>query len=126
MAKKAIYAPASAMSAAHEALYQLQTSRNGKYLTYDQAIKVLLSAPGFTFGTGGTASSFLEGLAEWNFVTVDSVAERVTVHPWEEQSQHNCTESQPLDFPKALQAREQAERSAAYKTIAHLADHLNS
>jgi len=76
-------APPSRLSAAYRALYRCQESRNKNYLTYLQAENILLTAPGFTFENGGTASSLLQELEREHFINLDPIAERVSVLNWD-------------------------------------------
>lgn len=75
---KKYYAPASHLSAAHQALYERQEDL-GRHLKYAEARKVLIHSPGFTFSKGKSSQDLLEDLAEHKFVTLDAMAELVTV-----------------------------------------------
>jgi hypothetical protein len=66
------------LSTAHQALYERQ-EKLGRYLSYKEVAKVLLSAPGFTFGKGNSSQDCLEDLAKHNFIALDRKALRVFV-----------------------------------------------
>lgn len=86
MTKKISYkTPASRLSSAYESLYKLQEKR-GRYLSYEEATKTLLSAPGFTFDEGKTAKDLLKDLERYHLISLDSIAERVFVISQDEKN----------------------------------------
>jgi len=79
MKKQTYREPPSRLSAAHQALYNRQEKLD-RYLTYDEAERTLLHAPGFTFGEGKIVNDLLRELERYHLVTCDGLAERVFVY----------------------------------------------
>jgi len=109
--------PASHLSAAHQALYERQEEL-GRHLNYKQARKVLLHAPGFTFGRGKSSQDLLEDLAKHNFVTLDAMAELVSVKSFDEKkSAQNSTEHKfPSNVSRCDLCPMPAQCNACYPT----------
>ena len=73
--------PASHLSAAHQVLYERQEEL-GRHLNYKEARRVLINAPGLTFGKGKSSGDLFKDLARHNFITLDAMAELVSVQDW--------------------------------------------